>query len=96
VHTTARGDGPVNALDKAFRAALTKSYPGIAQVQLVDYKVRILESKTGTPPRPASLLSPPTARTSGARWASRQIIEASWEALVDSVEYKLFKDEQKK
>jgi 2-isopropylmalate synthase len=97
VHTVAEGDGPVNALDSALRAALTKSYPAIAQVRLVDYKVRILDSATGTAAKTRVMIeSTDGTDTWGTVGVDDNIIEASWEALVDSVEYKLFKDEQRK
>ena len=97
VHTTAEGDGPVNALDKALRAALTGFYPAIATVQLVDYKVRILDSHSGTAAKTRVIIeSTDGTDTWGTVGVHDNIIEASWEALVDSVEYKLFQDEQKK
>jgi len=68
-HTVAEGDGPVNALDSALRAALTQFFPRIRRVQLTDYKVRILESSTVRPPGRGCSSKPATARTSGARWA---------------------------
>ena len=96
-HTVAEGDGPVNALDKALRAALTKFYPSIAAVQLVDYKVRILDSQTGTAAKTRVMIeSTDGTDIWGTVGVNDNIIEASWEALVDSVEYKLFKDEQRK
>ena len=97
IHTVAEGDGPVNALDKAFRAALSKFYPGISQVRLVDYKVRILDSGTGTAAKTRVIIeSTDGTDTWGTVGVDDNIIEASWEALVDAVEYKLFKDEKKK
>ncbi len=97
VHTVAEGDGPVNALDNALRAALTKFYPVIADVRLVDYKVRILDSKSGTAAKARVMIESTDGKDIwGTVGVHDNIIEASWEALVDSVEYKLFKDEQKK
>jgi 2-isopropylmalate synthase len=97
VHTVAEGDGPVNALDKALRAALTKFYPSIAAVQLVDYKVRIIDSQSGTAAKTRVMIeSTDGTDIWGTVGVNDNIIEASWEALVDSVEYKLFKDEQRK
>ena len=97
VHTVAEGDGPVNALDKALRAALMKFYPSIAAVQLVDYKVRILDSQAGTAARTRVIIeSTDGTDIWGTVGVHDNLIEASWEALVDSVEYKLFKDEQRK
>jgi 2-isopropylmalate synthase len=97
VHTVAEGDGPVNALDKALRAALTNFYPAIATVQLIDYKVRILDTGTGTAAKTRVIIESTDSKdTWGTVGVHDNIIEASWEALVDSVEYKLFKDENRK
>lgn len=97
VHTVAEGDGPVHALDRAFRAALMNFYPAIATVRLVDYKVRILDSQLGTAAKTRVIIeSTDGTETWGTVGVSDNLIEASWEALVDSVEYKLFKDEQRK
>jgi len=97
VHTKEAGDGPVNALDKALRAALLKFYPAIAQVHLIDYKVRILDGASGTAARTRVIIeSTDGTDTWGTVGVDANIIEASWEALVDSVEYKLFQDEKKK
>jgi 2-isopropylmalate synthase len=97
VHTAAEGDGPVNALDSAFRQALSKFYPSIAAVRLVDYKVRILDSQSGTAAKTRVMIESTDGKDIwGTVGVSDNIIEASWEALVDSVEYKLFKDEQKR
>jgi 2-isopropylmalate synthase len=97
VHTVAEGDGPVNALDKALRAALTSFYPTIAKVQLIDYKVRILDSQSGTAAKTRVIIESTDGKdTWGTVGVHENIIEASWEALVDSVEYKLFKDETRK
>jgi len=95
VHTVAEGDGPINALDTALRAALTQFYPAIAEVRLVDFKVRIVDSSSGTAAKTRVIIeSTDGADTWGTVGVHDNIIEASWEALVDSVEYKLFKDEQ--
>ena len=92
-HTAAEGDGPVNALDNALRKSLTPFYPSIAEVQLADYKVRVLNVKAGTAARVRVLIE---SRDREEMWGtvgvSENIIEASWQALVDSVEYKLMKD----
>ncbi len=97
VHTVAEGDGPVNALDTALRAGLVKFYPAIKEVQLVDYKVRIVDSKSGTAAKTRVIIESTDGKdTWGTVGVHDNIIEASWEALMDSVEYKLFKDEQKK
>jgi len=97
VHTVSEGDGPINALDNALREALTAYYPAIAKVQLMDYKVRILDSQTGTAAKTRVIIESTDGReTWGTVGVHDNIIEASWEALVDSVEYKLFKDETRK
>jgi 2-isopropylmalate synthase len=91
--TAAEGNGPVNALDHALRKALTKFYPQIKEMHLVDFKVRTLEGSEGTAAGVRVLLD----STDGKEvWStigvSPNIIEASWQALVDSIEYKLSKD----
>lgn len=97
VHTVAEGDGPVNALDTALRAGLVKFFPAIKEVQLVDYKVRIVDAKSGTAAKTRVIIeSTDGINTWGTVGVHDNIIEASWEALVDSVEYKLFKDEQRR
>ncbi len=88
VHTVAKGDGPVNALDRALRAALVKHDPSIRKVRLTDYKVRILDSKAGTAARTRVLIeSTDDEHEWGTVGVSDNIIEASWQALVDSIEY---------
>ena len=95
-HTAAEGDGPVNALDNALRAALVKFYPQIKDVKLTDYKVRILDSKTGTAAKTRVLIESTDGKSEwGTVGLSDNIIDASWHALVDSIEYKLFKDQKK-
>jgi 2-isopropylmalate synthase len=93
IHTAAEGDGPVNALDLAMRKALLQYYPSLAQVKLVDYKVRILEESTGTESQVRVIIESSDGtvswRTVG---ASTNIIEASWLALADSLEYWLLKN----
>jgi len=97
VHTVSEGDGPVNALDRALRAALEKFYPTIAKVKLVDYKVRIIDSQLATAAKTRVMIeSTDGVAIWGTVGVDDNIIEASWEALVDSVEYKLFKDENGK
>jgi len=85
----AEGEGPVNALDLALREALCGFYPVLAQVRLIDYKVRIMESAAGTGSQVRVLI---TSGDGSRQWAtvgvSHDIIEASWEALVDSIIYK--------
>jgi len=92
-HTAADGDGPVNALDAALRKALVKFYPGLSEVKLEDYKVRVLEGKEGTAAKVRVLIESSDGRE---RWGtigvSTNIIEASWLALIDSLMYKLMKD----
>jgi 2-isopropylmalate synthase len=96
MHTAAEGNGPVNALDAALRKALLDVYPQLSSVKLSDYKVRILDSDTGTAANVRVLIDT-TYRSSGKhgtrRWstvgASTNIIEASWRALADSMEYAL-------
>lgn len=92
VHTVAEGNGPVNALDKALRKALKQEYPELSQMHLADYKVRILDGKAGTRAKTRVLIESSDKED---RWGtvgvSPNIIEASWEALIDSIEYKLLK-----
>jgi 2-isopropylmalate synthase len=89
-HTVAEGDGPVNALDQALRAALVKFYPQLQHVVLTDYKVRIIESFTGTSARTRVLIqSTDGKREWGTVGVNDNIIEASLQALVDSMEYAL-------
>jgi len=91
--TAAEGDGPVNALDKALRKALEVFYPKLMEVHLTDYKVRVLDEKSATASKVRVLIESADGTES---WTtvgvSRDIIEASWLALVDSIEYKLLKD----
>jgi 2-isopropylmalate synthase len=95
--TAGEGDGPVDALNAALRKALTRFYPSIAAVHLVDYHVRILDPETGTAAKTRVLIeSSDGEQTWGTVGVSGNVIEASVEALVDSVEYKLFLEEQKK
>jgi 2-isopropylmalate synthase len=91
-HTVSEGDGPVNALDSALRAALIKFYPQLEKVQLTDYKVRILDSATGTASKTRVLIETSDGKDEwGTVGVSENIIEASLQALVDSVEYALQK-----
>jgi 2-isopropylmalate synthase len=84
----AEGNGPVNALDKALRAAIADRYPHLADVELTNYKVRILDEAHGTGAVTRVLLdSADDEREWGTTGVSENIIEASWEALVDSLEY---------
>jgi 2-isopropylmalate synthase len=97
MHTAAEGNGPVNALDQALRKALLQFYPSLAQVKLVDYKVRILEESVGTESQIRVLIESTDGvdewRTVG---GSTNIIEASWLALADSLEYWLIKQSRGK
>ncbi len=95
VHTAAEGDGPVNALDNALRKALLQFYPSIAGMRLADFKVRVLDAKTGTAAKVRVLIeSQDDKNIWGTVGVSENMIEASWIALVDSVEYKLLKDKE--
>ncbi len=91
-HTVADGDGPVNALDAALRAALVKFFPTLESIRLTDYKVRILDSATGTAAKTRVLLQSTDGRE---EWStvgvSENIVEASLQALVDSIELALVK-----
>jgi 2-isopropylmalate synthase len=90
--TVAEGDGPVNALDGALRLALVKFFPQLKRVQLTDYKVRILDSTSGTAARTRVLITSTDGRREwGTVGVSENIIEASLQALVDSMEYALLK-----
>jgi 2-isopropylmalate synthase len=93
-HVVAEGDGPVNALDNALRKALRPFYPRLAEMFLVDYKVRVINSSEGTAARVRVVIE---SSDSHDVWStvgvSENVIEASWLALVDSVEYKLYKDD---
>jgi 2-isopropylmalate synthase len=92
MHTAAEGDGPVNALDRAARKALLPHYPALADVHLVDYKVRIVDEHLGTAARPRVIIE--SAR-GAERWStvgcSENIIEASWMALCDGLELPLLR-----
>lgn len=91
-HVVGEGDGPVNALDGALRRSLEDSYPIIRDVHLIDYKVRVVNAKAGTAARVRVIIeSRDKTDIWGTVGCSENIIEASWQALVDSVEYKLQK-----
>jgi 2-isopropylmalate synthase len=91
-HTAAEGDGPVNALDNSLRKALTEVYPEIKEMHLTDYKVRVLDGNLGTAARVRVLIE---SSNQLEKWStvgvSENIIEASWQALVDSINYMLMK-----
>ncbi|MCI0743922.1 MAG: citramalate synthase [Verrucomicrobia subdivision 3 bacterium] len=92
-HTVADGDGPVNALDSALRSALVRFFPQLADVRLTDYKVRILDSATGTAANTRVLIESSDGKHEwGTVGASENIIDASLKALVDSMEYRLSKE----
>jgi 2-isopropylmalate synthase len=92
-HCVSEGDGPVNALDAALRKALLLYFPRLEEMQLVDYKVRVVNAKEGTAARVRVVIeSRDKATVWGTVGVSENIIEASWLALVDAIEYKLFKD----
>jgi 2-isopropylmalate synthase len=93
-HVVGEGDGPVNALDAALRKALENIYPALKEMHLIDYKVRVVNARAGTAARVRVIIG---SRDKTSIWGtvgvSENIIEASWQALTDSVEYKLQKDE---
>ena len=95
-HEVAEGDGPVNALDAALRKALNGHFPNLRGVHLVDYKVRVINSEAGTAAAVRVVIESQDA--DGATWGTvgvnENVIKASWDALVDSIEYKLCKDEK--
>lgn len=92
-HTAAEGTGPVNALDNALRKALEKFYPTLKQMRLTDYKVRVLNEKMATAAKVRVLIESADETDSwGTVGVSDNIIEASWQALVDSISFKLMKD----
>jgi len=96
-HTASEGDGPVNALDGALRKALENFYPVIRDVHLIDYKVRVVNPHAGTAAKVRVVIE---SRDHDSVWStvgvSENLIDASWQALVDSVEYKLLKEEARK
>jgi 2-isopropylmalate synthase len=93
-HTAATGKGPVNAIDNAMRKALDKFYPDLKDVKLHDYKVRVLAAGKGTSAKVRVLIeSGDEEKRWGTVGVSENIIEASYQALVDSIEYKLLKEE---
>jgi 2-isopropylmalate synthase len=92
-HTVSEGDGPVNALDGALRKALEGHYPRLKEMQLVDYKVRVINARAGTAARVRVVIeSKDRDGVWGTVGVSENVIEASWLALVDSFEYKLARD----
>ncbi len=94
-HTAALGNGPVNALDNALRKSLEKFYPQLQETELIDYKVRVLSAGEGTASKVRVLVETGDRKHKwGTVGVSENIIEASWQALVDSINYKLYKDEK--
>jgi len=96
-HAVAFGNGPVNALDQALRRVLTKEYPQIVTVRLLDYKVRVLPGVDGTGAKVRVLIE---SGDEHERWGtvgvSHNVIEASWQALVDSIDYRLYSDQKRR
>ncbi|MGH7889846.1 MAG: alpha-isopropylmalate synthase regulatory domain-containing protein, partial [Thermodesulfobacteriota bacterium] len=96
-HTAAVGNGPVNALDNALRKALEKFYPALKDVKLKDYRVRVVSTLKGTDAVVRVLIESGDGEID---WStvgvSENIVEASWKAMVDSIDYKLLKDEAKR
>ena len=96
-HTASNGDGPVNALDNALRKALLRFYPEISLIKLVDYKVRVLDEKAGTAAKVRVMIQSGDGReTWSTVGVAEDIIEASFMALSDSINYKLFKYQNEK
>lgn len=95
-HTASMGSGPVNALDSALRKALYKFYPVLQEMSLVDYKVRVLSTQDGTSSVIRVLIESSDGQKNwGTLGVSQNIMEASWQALVDSIDYKLLIEEEK-
>ncbi len=91
LHTAGEGDGPVHALDTALRRALLTFYPDLAEIRLTDFKVRVINTQAGTAAKVRTVID--SVDTQGRVWStvgvSTNLVEASWQALVDSVEYGL-------
>ena len=95
-HTAAMGDGPVNALDNAIRKALRRFYPCLDEMHLTDYKVRVLTGEHGTDAKVRVLIESKDRSCSwGTVGVSVNILEASWQAMIDSITYKLMKEDHK-
>jgi 2-isopropylmalate synthase len=94
-HVVGEGDGPVNALDHALRKSLNRFYPNLKDMRLFDYKVRVVNARAGTAARVRVVIE---SRDKDSMWGtvgvSENVIDASWLALVDSIEYKLSKDKK--
>jgi len=96
-HAVSEGDGPVDALNGALRKALLPYYPGLEELRLVDYKVRVINARAGTAARVRVTIESTDShgRVWGTVGVSENIIQASWIALVDSFEYKLLSDRER-
>ena len=96
-HTAATGNGPVNALDTALRKALLPFYPRLKEMKLLDFKVRVLSADDGSGGTGSVVRVLIESGDANSTWVtvgvSHDIIEASWQALADSITYKLYKDE---
>jgi 2-isopropylmalate synthase len=93
MHTVSEGDGPVNALDSALRKALLGMYPRLSEMHLVDYKVRVVNARAETAARVRVVIEWRDGNdTWGTVGVSENVVEASWLALADAVEYKVCKD----
>ena len=87
--TAGEGNGPVNAIDEALRRALTRFYPAIQLMHLTDYRVRVLDSKATASSVRVSIESTDGTKVWRTIWVSSDVINASWQALCDSVEFML-------
>jgi 2-isopropylmalate synthase len=96
-HEVAEGDGPVNALDAALRKALNGHFPNLRDMSLVDYKVRVINSEAATAARVRVVIESRDGdgNTWGTVGVDENVIKASWDALVDSIEYRLGREESK-
>lgn len=94
-HTASVGNGPINALDNALRKALVKFFPELQKVGLIDFKVRVISAGEGTAASVRVLIESGDGRDKwGTVGVSQNVVEASWQALVDSINYKLLKDKE--
>ena len=97
MHTVAEGDGPVHALDNALRQAMREAYPQIDSIRLTDFKVRVVTASEGTAAKVRTIVE--STDGDGGSWStvgvSTNIIEASWLALVDAIEYGLLRETRK-
>lgn len=95
IHASAEGDGPVNALDNALRNALVPEYPALNSLRLVDYKVRVVNSTAATAAKVRVVIEFKSPHgVFGTVGVSENVIDASWQALLDGVEYHLLHDEE--